>query len=85
MLPIARRANLNASGARPSGDRIKIAGLQAKTALFCWDAAQVSDVMQVIEGEIKIVEPGKRGIQAWFFPRAAYRWYDTIPVRGNER
>lgn len=64
MLPIVRRANLNASGARPSGDRIKIAGLQAKTALFCWDAAQVSDVMQVIEGEIKIVEPGKRGIQA---------------------
>lgn len=62
MLPIARRANLNASGARPSGDRIKIAGLQAKTALFCWDAAQVSDVMQVIEGEIKIVEQPATGL-----------------------
>lgn len=64
MLKIARRANLNASGARPSGDRIHIASLQMKTALFCMDIPQVMDVMKVIEGEIKIVPPGHRGIQA---------------------
>lgn len=63
MLLIARRANLNAWGARPSGDRIKIAGMQAKTALFCRDEAELKMVLKVIEGEIKLVAPTERGIQ----------------------
>ena len=62
MLPIARRANLNAWGARPSGDRIKIAGMQAKTALFCRDESELEMVLKVIEGEIKKVSPTERGL-----------------------
>lgn len=53
MLKIAERGNMNASGARPSGDRIKIAGLQAKAALFKRDAQEVAMLMKIIEGEIK--------------------------------
>ena len=53
MLKIAERGNMNASGARPSGDRIKIAGLQAKAALFKKDAQEVAMLMKIIEGEIK--------------------------------
>lgn len=64
ILPIARRANLNAWGARPSGDRIKIAGIQAKTALFCRDAEELKVLLKVIEGEIKQVSPTERGMQA---------------------
>lgn len=64
MLIIARRANLKAWGARPSGDRIKIAGMQAKTALFCRDESELKMVLKVIEEEIKQVSPTERGIQA---------------------
>ena len=53
--PIIGRAHLNASGARPSGDRIKIAGILAKNLLFLNDAKQFEDVIKVIEGEIKFV------------------------------
>lgn len=53
MLKIAERGNMNASGARPSGDRIKIAGLQAKAALFKRDAQEVAMLMKIIVGEIK--------------------------------
>ena len=52
-LPMVGRAYLNASGARPSGDRIKIAGILAKTLLFKRDEAQFNEVIKVIEGEIK--------------------------------
>lgn len=52
-LPIATRANLTASGARPSGDRIKIAGILAKNALFQRNDSLFSAVIKVIEGEIK--------------------------------
>jgi len=60
--PIIGRANLNASGARPSGDRIKIAGILAKNLLFLNDKKQFDEVIKVIEGEIKF-STGKRGIQ----------------------
>ena len=53
MLAIAGRANLNASGARPSGDRIKIAGILAKATLFRRDVKMSEEVMKVIAGEIK--------------------------------
>lgn len=58
-LPMVGRANLNATGARPSGDRIKIAGILAKCLLFKHDEQQFSEVIRVIEGEIKFsVERG---------------------------
>jgi Polysaccharide lyase family 8, C-terminal beta-sandwich domain./Polysaccharide lyase family 8, N terminal alpha-helical domain./Polysaccharide lyase family 8, super-sandwich domain. len=53
MLQIAGRAHLQASGARPSGDRIKIAGILAKTALFRRDVSLFEEVIAIIEGEIK--------------------------------
>lgn len=61
MLPIIGRAHLTASGARPSGDRIKIAGILAKSALFRHDTKQVEETLQVIEGEIKFATG--RGMQ----------------------
>lgn len=52
-LPIVGRANLDASGARPSGDRIKIAGIFAKRALFTRNKEEFEKTIRVIEGEIK--------------------------------
>ncbi len=60
-LPIIRRSNLNAKGARESGDRIKIGGIQAKTALFCRNIQEFEYVVKVIEGQIKFVTG--RGMQ----------------------
>ncbi|MBX2843834.1 MAG: chondroitin lyase [Flammeovirgaceae bacterium] len=59
--PIIGRAHLNASGARPSGDRIKIAGILAKNLLYNKDEVQFDDVIKVIEGEIKFATG--RGMQ----------------------
>ena len=53
--PIIGRAHINASGARPGGDRIKIAGIQAKNLLFLNDDKQFEEVIRVIEAEIKFV------------------------------
>jgi len=50
---IAYRANLSASGARPSGDRIKIAGILAKNALFQRNDSLFDATIKVISGEIK--------------------------------
>ena len=61
LLPIIGRANLNATGARPSGDRIKIAGIYAKTALFNRDSNAFDEAIKVIEGEIKFST--ERGMQ----------------------
>lgn len=53
-LPIVARANyMYAWGARPSGDRIKIAGIQAKRLLFERDYKALQKVIDVIEEEIK--------------------------------
>lgn len=62
ILPLAGRANMEASGARPSGDRIKIAGLLAKTALFNRNIKLVDSIMPIIEEEIKFSN-GSRGLQ----------------------
>ncbi|MFT6479337.1 MAG: chondroitin AC lyase, partial [Spirosomataceae bacterium] len=59
---ITSRANLNASGARPSGDRIKIAGILAKNLLFKRDSAEFAKNIDVIEKEIKFTT-GSRGMQ----------------------
>ncbi|MBW8330637.1 MAG: hypothetical protein K0M40_01340 [Prolixibacteraceae bacterium] len=62
MLPMIGRAHLTASGARPSGDRIKIAGILAKNLLYRRDEVQFAEVIKVIEGEIKF-NTGQRGMQ----------------------
>jgi chondroitin AC lyase len=59
--PMVGRAHLDASGARPSGDRIKIAGILAKHLLANRDVAQFNAVIKVIEGEIKFATG--RGMQ----------------------
>lgn len=60
--PIIGRAHLNASGARPSGDRIKIGGILAKNLLFTGNKTGFDEVIRVIEGEIKFTT-GERGMQ----------------------
>lgn len=60
--PIIGRANMSASGARPSGDRIVIAGILAKNLLFTGNRAEFDKIIKIIEGEIKF-NTGKRGMQ----------------------
>lgn len=60
--PMIGRANMTASGARPSGDRIVIAGILAKNLLFKNDAKQFDTVIKIIEGEMKF-STGERGLQ----------------------
>lgn len=54
--PIIGRAHIDAPGARPGGDRIKIAGIEAKNMLFLGDGERFDQVVRVIENEIKYVE-----------------------------
>jgi chondroitin AC lyase len=54
--PIIGRAHIDGPGARPGGDRIKIAGIQAKNMLFTGDLQTFNEVIRVIENEIKSVE-----------------------------
>lgn len=60
--PIVGRANMNASGARPSGDRIVIAGILAKNHLFSNQKTEFGEIIKLIEGEVKF-NTGKRGMQ----------------------
>jgi len=60
--PIIGKANMNASGARPSGDRIVIAGILAKNLLFIGDKKEFEKIIELIEGEVKF-STGKRGMQ----------------------
>ncbi|MGM0489450.1 MAG: polysaccharide lyase family 8 super-sandwich domain-containing protein [Planctomycetota bacterium] len=60
--PIIGRAHMNASGARPSGDRIVIAGILAKNLLFLGDKERFEDIIHIIENEIKF-STGSRGMQ----------------------
>ncbi len=53
MLRIAGRASMSASGARPSGDRAKIANLQAEYSLWSRNAPLVEESIRIIEGEAK--------------------------------
>jgi len=61
-LEIVGRANLDASGARPGGDRIKIGGIEAKAVLVAGDEARFEQVMKVINDEIRF-NTGQRGMQ----------------------
>jgi chondroitin AC lyase len=60
--PIIGRAHMDASGARPSGDRIVIAGILAKNLLFIGDREQFDEIIRLIEGEVKF-STGQRGMQ----------------------
>ena len=51
---IAGRANLEASGARPGGDLIQIAGMLGKQALFKRDEETLERVVKVMASEIKV-------------------------------
>ncbi|MDR1221471.1 MAG: polysaccharide lyase beta-sandwich domain-containing protein [Tannerella sp.] len=53
MIRIAGRANMEAPGARPSGDRVKIAGLYAKTELYRKNEKLFEEILKIIEGEMK--------------------------------
>lgn len=75
--PIIGRANLNASGARPSGDRIKIAGILAKNLLFIGDYAQFAEVVKVIEGEIKYVD--------WIGTKYGYGYFKVESGLGTKK
>ena len=63
--PMIGRANLSASGARPSGDRIVIAGILAKNLLFLGNDVQFDSIINIIQGEMKF-STGERGIQQDF-------------------
>lgn len=60
--PMIGRAHMNASGARPSGDRIVIAGILAKNLLFQNNHKEFDSIVKIIEGELKF-STGQRGIQ----------------------
>src|SRR5688500_4049103 len=60
--PIIGRAHMGASGARPSGDRIVIAGILAKNLLFIGDRAGFEKVIGIIANEVKF-STGQRGMQ----------------------
>ena len=60
--PIIGRANMDASGARPSGDRIVISGILAKNMLFMDDRMGFDQIINLIAGEVKF-STGERGIQ----------------------
>lgn len=81
MLKIAERGNINAWGARPSGDRIKIAGLQAKAALFKRDPEEVAMLMKIIEGEIKFST--ERGMQHDFSFHHRTDWVNNTLSYGS--
>jgi len=61
-IPMIGRAHLEASGARQSGDRIKIGGIAAKKVLVIADEAQFEQLMKVINDEIRFTT-GDRGMQ----------------------
>lgn len=60
--PIIGRAHMEASGARPSGDRIVIAGILAKNLLFNEDLSQFGEIIALIANEVKF-STGNRGMQ----------------------
>jgi len=63
--PMIGRANMKASGARPSGDRIVIAGILAKNLLFNGNDKMFDSIINIIQAEMKF-STGERGIQQDF-------------------
>jgi chondroitin AC lyase len=61
-IPMIGRAHLEASGARQSGDRIKIGGIAAKKVLVVGDEVEFEQLIKVINDEIRFTT-GDRGMQ----------------------
>ncbi|MDD6471760.1 MAG: polysaccharide lyase family 8 super-sandwich domain-containing protein [Bacteroidales bacterium] len=53
MLKIAMRANMDASGARPSGDRCKVASLYAQAVLWKRDIPEVKKMIKLISEQMR--------------------------------
>ncbi|MEM7366946.1 MAG: polysaccharide lyase family 8 super-sandwich domain-containing protein [Bacteroidota bacterium] len=51
--PMIRRAHIDAPGARPGGDRIKIASIEARNQVFLGEWEAFDRIIRVIESEIK--------------------------------
>ncbi|HCC53175.1 MAG TPA: chondroitin lyase [Porphyromonadaceae bacterium] len=64
MIRIAGRANMDAPGARPSGDRVKIAGLYAKTELYRKNEKLFEEILKIIEDEMKFFQKEADGRNA---------------------
>lgn len=64
-LSIIERANLDASGARPGGDLIIIAGTMTKRGIFLEDEELIQKAVNAMAGEIRFTSPesGMRGVQ----------------------
>lgn len=68
--PIIGRASIDPNvprpsgfyGARPSGDRVVVAGIEAKNLLFMGEKEKFDEVIKVIAGEVKF-STGERGMQ----------------------
>jgi len=60
--PIVSRADMNAWGARKSGDRVKIAGLRAKYCVYRGYLEELAELIQIISGEIEFAD-GVIGLQ----------------------
>ncbi len=54
ILLIAKRASINAWGARPGGDLVKIAGIMAKVAVYEEDSEMLEKAVRIISEEIRI-------------------------------
>ncbi|GEO20053.1 polysaccharide lyase family 8 super-sandwich domain-containing protein [Cyclobacterium qasimii] len=76
--PMIGRANMDASGARPSGDRIVIAGILAKNLLFNEDRKGFDEVIDIIANEIKFNNGGRGMQQDYSFHHREDRVNNTI-------
>jgi len=77
-LKIIGRAHLDAPGARPGGDRIKIGGIAAKRVLVMGDSVLFKDIMKVINDEIRF-STGDRGMQQdYSFHHRIHRVNNTV-------
>lgn len=64
LVRLAGRANLEAWGARPGGDRIKIAGIMAELAAYQRDEEPLKTAVLAMAGEVKVSKG--RGVQPDF-------------------
>lgn len=82
-IAIVGRANLDASGARQGGDRIKVGGIAAKKGLVVGDEDQFGEIMKVLNKEIKFAT-GDRGMQQdYSFHHRIYRVNTTYSYGGS--
>jgi len=81
MQPMIRRASKNNRWARPSGDRVKICGIEAKNYILTGDEESFSSIIKIIEGEIKL-STGKRGVQCDYSHHHRVHRVNTTTIYG---